>query len=334
MDAPDTRAAKRPLDFPNIAQAFNGTAHDKRELLRKFLTSGKNLNDLEATFTAERSVEDQTEEVTEAMTIRQMQEAGFTALPGCNHCRALNPCALFTYPDSRTKIAAVTAKGGLPDPDAPNDFESMRFWCTKKLVKTARDTSTVKASVAARVQGQAALSVLCSSVGRSTVAVPDTQALLAQVGHTQASPGASSNDPAPKAKAKAKAGTRAKGSAASSGPGPAHGPQLCVISLPFLTSFFSLCSLQSPRCGDQKRSEQPEQPADGLQGPAPLCRRGEALAGHLQGALFLVHHVPWLHTHCLRACRTRASPSRCAGISDDAGFQTAVKATQETVRPS
>ena len=214
-----TRAAKRPLDFPNIAQAFNGTAHDKRELLRKFLTSGENLNDLEATFTAERSVEDQTEEVTEAMTIRQMQEAGFTALPGCNHCRALNPCALFTYPDSRTKIAAVTAKGGLPDPDAPNDFESMRFWCTKKLVKTARDTSTVKASVAARVQGQAALSVLCSSVGRSTVAVPDTQALLAQVGHTQASPGASSNDPAPKAKAKAKAGTRAKGSAASSAKG-------------------------------------------------------------------------------------------------------------------
>ena len=107
-----------------------------------------------------------------------------------------------------------------------------------------------------------------------------------------------------------------------------------MISLPFLTSFFSLCSLQSPRCGDQKRSEQPEQPADGLQGPAPLCRRGEALAGHLQGALFLVHHVPWLHTHCLRACRTCAAPSRCAGISDDAGFQTAVKATQETVRPS
>ncbi|CAJ1345696.1 unnamed protein product, partial [Effrenium voratum] len=42
-----TRAARRPLDFPNIAQAFNGTAQDKRELLRKFLSAGENLQDLE-----------------------------------------------------------------------------------------------------------------------------------------------------------------------------------------------------------------------------------------------------------------------------------------------
>ena len=77
-----TRAARRPLDFPNIAQAFNGTAQDKRELLRKFLSAGENLQDLEAHFTAERSVEDQTEEVTEAMTVRQMREAGFSERPG------------------------------------------------------------------------------------------------------------------------------------------------------------------------------------------------------------------------------------------------------------
>ncbi|CAJ1437149.1 unnamed protein product [Effrenium voratum] len=188
-----TRAARRPLDFPNIAQAFNGTAQDKRELLRKFLSAGENLQDLEAHFTAERSVEDQTEEVTEAMTVRQMREAGF----------------------SEAKIAAVTAKGGLPDADAPNDYESMRFWCTKKLVKTARDTSTVKASVTARVQGQAALSALCSSVSRSTVAVPDAQALLAQVGHSRGS----ANDPAPAPKPKAKAGARKNGSAPSSAKG-------------------------------------------------------------------------------------------------------------------
>ncbi|CAJ1460439.1 unnamed protein product, partial [Effrenium voratum] len=191
-----TRAARRPLDFPNIAQAFNGTAQDKRELLRKFLSAGENLQDLEAHFTAERSVEDQTEEVTEAMTVRQMREAGFSER-------------------LRAKIAAVTAKGGLPDADAPNDYESMRFWCTKKLVKTARDTSTVKASVTARVQGQAALSALCSSVSRSTVAVPDAQALLAQVGHSRGS----ANDPAPAPKPKAKAGARKNGSAPSSAKG-------------------------------------------------------------------------------------------------------------------
>ena len=115
----------------------------------------------------------------------------------------------------RAKIAAVTAKGGLPDADAPNDYESMRFWCTKKLVKTARDTSTVKASVTARVQGQAALSALCSSVSRSTVVVPDAQALLAQVGHSRGS----ANDPAPAPKPKAKAGARKNGSAPSSAKG-------------------------------------------------------------------------------------------------------------------
>ena len=220
--------------------------------MRKFLSAGKNLQDLEAHFTAERSVEDQTEEVTEAMTVRQMREAGFSER-------------------LRAKIAAVTAKGGLPDADAPNDYESMRLWCTKKLVKTARDTSTVKASVTARVQGH------CSSVSRSTVAVPDAHALLAQVGHSRGS----ANDPAPAPKPKTKAGARKNGSAPSSAKGLslklANGKTLedkmlaLRVALSCTLQFFLQSPVRVIRRGDQKGGEQPERPGDGLQGPAPLC---------------------------------------------------------------
>ena len=150
MDAPDSCSAQAP--------EHRASAQDKRELLRKFLSAGENLQDLEAHFTAERSVEDQTEEVTGHDRPADARGRVLRAPWPDIHWHSMHIIVsirdrALALTQLRAKIAAVTAKGGLPDADAPNDYESMRFWCTKKLVKTARDTSTVKASVTARVQG-------------------------------------------------------------------------------------------------------------------------------------------------------------------------------------
>ena len=214
-----TRAAHRPLDFPNIAQAFNGTAQDKREHIAQVPERWREparprgpLHGRALRGGPDRGGDgghDRPADARGRVLRAPWPHINWHSMHIIVSIRQLRALALTQL---RAKIAAVTAKGGLPDADAPNDYESMRFWCTKKLV---RDTSTVKASVTARVQGQAALSALCSSVSRSTVAVPDAQALLAQVGHSRGS----ANDPAPAPKPKTKAGARKNGSAPSSAKG-------------------------------------------------------------------------------------------------------------------
>ena len=211
-----TRAARRPLDFPNIAQAFNGTAQDKRELIAQVPERWREparprgpLHGRALRGGPDRGGDgghDRPADARGRVLRAPWPDINWHSMHIIVSIRQLRALALTQL---RAKIAAVTAKGGLPDADAPNDYESMRLWCTKKLVKTARDTSTVKASVTARVQGH------CSSVSRSTVAVPDAHALLAQVGHSRGS----ANDPAPAPKPKTKAGARKNGSAPSSAKG-------------------------------------------------------------------------------------------------------------------
>lgn len=70
-------AGPRALEFPQIAKAFgSGTKAEQRDVLKRYLQNGGNLEAIEATFTVERSHEGEHEGTKELLTIDQMRKRG------------------------------------------------------------------------------------------------------------------------------------------------------------------------------------------------------------------------------------------------------------------
>lgn len=116
------------------------------------------------------------------------------------------PCHLL-----RTKIDTIIAKSTpYPDPDAPEDPESVRFWCRTGATHSEREktsvTGTARASIATNGDSLAALTGDFTET--STTATANRPALRALV-DVAAQPDPSTT-PAPAAKGKAKAKAKAK----------------------------------------------------------------------------------------------------------------------------
>lgn len=92
----------------------------------------------------------------------------------------------------REKIRNIVGRGqGVPDPDAPNDPNSVQFWCRRK--GKINETETVEQSTTVQMHGRATTqlveSVTSGALGEITpgfhglpvqgVGAPDTQATLA-----------------------------------------------------------------------------------------------------------------------------------------------------------
>ena len=111
-----------------MLKLWHGNKAEKKQLLVKWIESGENLQACESTLTLERSQEGELEKGKELLTIREMVEKNF----------------------SRKKIDAIPRKGdSVPDPDAPEDAESIRFWCFTSGRYTDRER--VKVTGSARI---------------------------------------------------------------------------------------------------------------------------------------------------------------------------------------
>ena len=70
-------AGPRAMEFPQIAKAFgSGTKAEQRDVLKRYLQNGGNLEAIEATFTVERSHEGEHEGTRALLTIDQMRKEG------------------------------------------------------------------------------------------------------------------------------------------------------------------------------------------------------------------------------------------------------------------
>lgn len=77
----------RAAEFPQVAKAFgSGTKAEQRDVLKRYLQHGGNLEAIENTFTVERSHEGELEGTKELLTIDGMRKAG------CSECLALKTC--------------------------------------------------------------------------------------------------------------------------------------------------------------------------------------------------------------------------------------------------
>ena len=80
---------------------------------------------------------------------------------------------------AREKIAAIVSRGGEPDPDAPNDMNSMRFWTTKMREESQVEGTTFSAEIGAAVNPNSVLPVFGQSAPVATLSqVPDVAGFL------------------------------------------------------------------------------------------------------------------------------------------------------------
>ncbi|CAL1128351.1 unnamed protein product [Cladocopium goreaui] len=164
-------AGPRATEFPQIAKAFgSGTKAKQRDVLKRYLQHGGNLDAIETSFTVERSHEGEHEGTKELLTIDGMRKRG---------------C-------SEAKIAACVARGGIPDRDCPSDEASMRFWCHLSEKETNRDKVKVKTTA----QAQVAPSTMVDALG--TAFLPQNVVHVAnpaQMIANRVAPAASSSQP-------------------------------------------------------------------------------------------------------------------------------------------
>ena len=111
----------------------------------------------------------------------------------------------------RNKIESLVKKGGHPDPDCPDDPESVRFWCTTGSKYQDKERTSVS------MQAEGAVKTSADSVGHmlghggvlgdglTGAGAGSGPSLAALVGVMGATPGGQGDGGAPKAKAKAKA---------------------------------------------------------------------------------------------------------------------------------
>lgn len=70
------------------------------------------------------------------------------------------------------------AKGGEPDPDCPNDLESMRFWCFVAKKEDTLEATRMKVKVQGQVNAAHALQAFTAASASFTTPVPDVNALM------------------------------------------------------------------------------------------------------------------------------------------------------------
>ena len=117
----------------------------------------------------------------------------------------------------RTKIDSLVRRGGEPDPDCPDDPESMRFWASVGGSYNDTDTTTIAMNSEGGVAAGAATMESMLGGGMEVGAPPASsgpslQALVGVMGNAPASTPApaATGTPAPKAKGQAKAKSAAK----------------------------------------------------------------------------------------------------------------------------
>ena len=149
--------------------------------------------------------------------------------------------------------AIVRKQQGVPDPDAPSDAASTRFWCFTGGKFTDRESTSIEMEATATVQTSAAALGSMLDAGSSAGGTPSTLALTN--GEAGAAPSASTVGPSLEdlvgvmqghvaAKAKAKATSKAKAKARAVQQQGSKTPQeireAIRILLDFLTCFLGL----------------------------------------------------------------------------------------------
>ena len=105
---------------------------DRRRLLRQWVESGCNPAAVEAMVVVERSKDHMVGRTKELLSVQEMKAKGW---PNC-------------------KIRSIVARGGgVPDEDAPEIPELMKFWCCVSMQQTDQERFSQRAS--ATVQAQA-----------------------------------------------------------------------------------------------------------------------------------------------------------------------------------
>lgn len=94
-----TRVASGPRaeSFPELSRLFNGTKADKLRVLREFVTSGCNLEAVEANVVATRAHRERLQRTRKLMTVREMREAHFTEVSWMNCLNLLNQMNLLHH---------------------------------------------------------------------------------------------------------------------------------------------------------------------------------------------------------------------------------------------
>ncbi|CAK9050298.1 unnamed protein product [Durusdinium trenchii] len=169
---------------------FKGTAQERQELLKSFVQSGCNLDAVNSQFETVRKRQDTLHSRRRMLTVRQMRELNF----------------------SEPKIQGCVARGGVPDPDAPNCRESTRYWAYVEGEEEQVDSTSATTTVSAVLRPQDALQAFgVNNSPMATVHVPGPAALARQaIGMPVETPAAPAvpAPPVPRAKAKAKAKTK------------------------------------------------------------------------------------------------------------------------------
>lgn len=82
----------------------------------------------------------------------------------------------------RTKIAAVVAKGGIPDPDAPGDVASTRYWVHLGMEESTQDETRSSVTFQGHITGQAAMAAfgVRDNVPQAAAPVADPLAVVRQ----------------------------------------------------------------------------------------------------------------------------------------------------------
>ncbi|CAJ1390968.1 unnamed protein product [Effrenium voratum] len=182
---------------PHMAKMWSGSQKDRNELLKQWVTSGEVMQKVEASLVIKRKQESQVAASKKLMTVAEMQAAGFSA----------------------AKIENLIKRGGLPDPDAPNDPASMRYWATCGAEMVDRQTVSQEAEAVTAVDPTAAgLAAMLESHQEATPGSADQPSLQSMLNllnpaaapATGAAPGVAgqSKRKAPKKKAK---GTQQQG---------------------------------------------------------------------------------------------------------------------------
>eukprot|EP00438_Fugacium_kawagutii_P020794 Skav229463 [mRNA] locus=scaffold577:147481:148630:+ [translate_table: standard] len=150
-------AGPRAAEFPQLAKAFgSGTKAEQRDVLKRYLQHGGNLEAIETTFTVERSHEGELEGTRELLTIDGMRKAG------CSEAKIAACVARGGIPDKDcpSDEASCVGRGVIPDKDCPSDEASMKFWCHLSEKETTRDKFKVQMKAKANAQPGAMVDAL------------------------------------------------------------------------------------------------------------------------------------------------------------------------------
>eukprot|EP00435_Cladocopium_sp_Y103_P032340 s1178_g8.t1 len=191
--------------FPHMKKLFNegskedmgirGWMIDRRKLLRQWVESGCNPADVEAQVVVERAKDHTVGRTRELLSVQDMVAKGF---PQC-------------------KIQSIISRGGgVPDEDAPEIPELMRFWVCTSTQQTDQERFSQRAT--ATVQAQADGSFIDGVFGDSSMVRAGNGSLgAAAVSQlmNQMAPG--TTEPVAKAKAKARGKAKAKAKALPGG---------------------------------------------------------------------------------------------------------------------